>query len=148
MKKMISSLVPLLAALTLAVLPSPAAAQWFWQNPLPVGDAIGHVRFVSATEGWATTSGGRILHTTNGGVSWSSQDPEPGETFRFIEGVGPGISFLDASNGWVIATRGTFEEPQGAALYKTTNGGASWQILNTGTTSTPEVVLVKRMPAR
>ncbi len=135
MKKQATSLVPLLAALTFAIvpsalLPSPASADWYWQNPLPVGDGLGHVVFVSATEGWTTSSGGRLLHTTDGGATWGSLNPEPGQSLRFKDGPGPGISFVGASNGWVIGTSGTMEEPAGAAIFSTTNGGASWTQTN------------------
>ncbi len=135
MKKQATSLVPLLAALTFAILPSallpsPASADWYWQNPLPVGDGLGHVAFVSATEGWTTSSGGRLLHTTDGGATWSSLNPEPGQSLRFLDGPGPGLSFIGASNGWVIGVRGTMEEPGGAAIFSTTNGGASWTQTN------------------
>src|SRR5205809_476547 len=130
MKKQATSLVPLLAALTLAIFPSRASAHWYWQNPLPVGDGLGHVAFVSATEGWTTSSGGRLLHTIDAGASWSSLNPEPGQSLRFLDGPGPGISFLDPSNGWVIGTRGTMEEPAGAAIFGTTNGGSSWTQTN------------------
>ena len=130
MKKQATSLVPLLAALTIAIFPSRASADWYWQNPLPVGDGLGHVAFVSATEGWTTSSGGRLLHTIDAGASWSSLNPEPGQSLRFLDGPGPGISFLDPSNGWVIGTRGTMEEPAGAAIFGTANGGSSWTQTN------------------
>src|SRR5437867_2217882 len=130
MKQQATSLVPLLAALTLAIAPSPASADWYWQNPLPVGDGLGHVAFVSGTEGWTTSSGGRLLHTMNGGTTWSSQNLEPGQTLRFLDGPGPGISFVGPSNGWIIGMRGTFEELAGAAIFSTVNGRASWSQTN------------------
>ena len=105
---------------------------WFWQNPLPVGDGLGAVRFVSATEGWIPTDGGQLLHTTNAGTTWSVQSPSPGTVIGFLSGAGPNISFLNASTGWVIGTLGGFEKVSGAALYKTTNGGAAWLQQNVG----------------
>ena len=105
---------------------------WFWQNPLPVGEALGIVRFVSATEGWIPTSGGQLLHTTDAGTTWSVQSPSPDSVIEFTSGVGPNASFLSATTGWVMGTLGGFANPSGAALYKTTNSGAVWVQQNVG----------------
>jgi len=45
-------------------------AQWFWQNPLPQGNALYCVKFISSDVGWAVGIGGTILRTTNGGVTF------------------------------------------------------------------------------
>ena len=48
-------------------------AQWFWQNPLPQGNHLASVKFISSTVGWAVGSGGTILRTTDGGINWMQQ---------------------------------------------------------------------------
>ncbi|MBK8553698.1 MAG: T9SS type A sorting domain-containing protein [Ignavibacteria bacterium] len=63
--------------------------------------------FISPQTGWVTGIG-TILHTTNSGLNWNSQNI----------GVNPigSLFFTSPLNGWVVA----FE------LYKTTNGGINW----------------------
>ena len=46
---------------------------WFWQNPLPTGNDLLNVNFISSTVGWAVGSYGTIIRTTNGGITWTSQ---------------------------------------------------------------------------
>lgn len=58
------------------VLTKICSAQWFWQNPLPQGNTLHGVNFVSSTEGWAVGDYGTILKTTNGGTTWTSQSVE------------------------------------------------------------------------
>jgi len=63
-----------LALLTLALaLPASASAfvstgegGWFWQNPLPQGNALNGVAFPDAMHGWAVGASGAILATTDG----------------------------------------------------------------------------------
>ena len=43
---------------------------WFWQNPLPQGNIIRNVKFVSTLQGWAVQDYNKILSTTNGGTTW------------------------------------------------------------------------------
>ena len=108
---------------------------WFWQNPLPVGDGLGTIEFVSATEGWISTENGQLLHTTNAGSTWNVQSPNPGVVMTIASGAGPSVSFLNASIGWVMGFLGGYDNPSGAVLYKTTNGGASWVQQNLGSES-------------
>ena len=48
-------------------------AQWFWQNPLPQGNTLRSVKFISPLVGWAVGENGTILRTTNGGTAWTEQ---------------------------------------------------------------------------
>ncbi len=59
-----------------------------------------------------------ILHTTNGGATWRSQNS--GTTVDF-----DGISFTDIYNGWV----------SGASIRHTSDGGQTWAAQNSGTTN-------------
>ncbi len=36
------------------------SAQWFWQNPLPQGNTLRSVKFISPTTGWAVGDYGTI----------------------------------------------------------------------------------------
>ena len=46
---------------------------WFWQNPLPQGNALEWVCFTDANSGWTVGDYGTILHTTDGGSTWNPQ---------------------------------------------------------------------------
>jgi photosystem II stability/assembly factor-like uncharacterized protein/putative cell wall-binding protein len=80
------------------------------------------VHFVDANKGWAvggegTMTGtvfrgaGEILHTANGGATWTAQTSG---TACWLASV----HFDDASTGWTVGEAGT--------SLKTTNGGATW----------------------
>ena len=61
--------------------------------------------------GWAVGANGTILHTSDGGTTWSPQ----------TDGFGNGLSsveFTDAMNGWAVGAS--------AIRIHTSNGGALW----------------------
>jgi photosystem II stability/assembly factor-like uncharacterized protein len=75
MKRLIAALA--CAAGALAALPAlaPASVQvgssgWQWGNPLPQGNTIAAMSF-SGTSGYAAGEFGTLLHTTDGGTTWS-----------------------------------------------------------------------------
>ena len=112
-------LVSTLAALSLVTTHAPAAyaradAGWQRQEPQPAPWPFRDVDMITADEAWTVarpTTGdhGLILHTTDGGVSWSQQ----GGTFRQLNTV----SFADADHGVAL----------GNELRYTTDGGATWK---------------------
>jgi len=67
--------------------------------------------FVDSLKGWAVGDYGIILHTTNGGVNWSSQNSGTNSPLR-------SVSFSDHHNGYAAGGLGT--------ILKTTNGGTTW----------------------
>jgi photosystem II stability/assembly factor-like uncharacterized protein len=84
----------------------------------PVG---GFYYFVDALNGWmfgasASTSGSNtdILHTTDGGLSWTTQATNIG--------LAKAIYFSDVLHGWLVG--------RNALLMRTTDGGAHWTKLN------------------
>ena len=84
---------------------------------LQTGVPLFDVFFVSKEEGWASGAAGTILHTKDGGNSWTAElggDPhaEGKELKR--------IFFADATHGWAQAWN---------TLYRTTDG-ESWQEIN------------------
>ncbi len=99
------------------------------------------ISFVDAWRGWAAgwgcadpTAAARqtpcpagVVATTDGGQTWQAQLQSPGDQY----GVDSHVSFLDATNGWLVAT-----PPQGCTmggcwgpLYATGDGGAAWLLL-------------------
>lgn len=119
------------------------AANWK-QVEVPVSSAIVAVRFVGAEKGWAVGHDGVVLHTANGGRSWSRQFDglmagtialaqvktrpdvparvlaeaqalvEAGADKPFLD-----LWFADTAKGFVIGAYGLF--------FATEDGGVTWQ---------------------
>jgi hypothetical protein len=66
-----------------------------------------------------------ILHTTDGGATWTS--PSSG-----ITALPYGICFVDAMTGTVV---GEYDGGAGTAIFRTTDGGATWTPQSIGTTN-------------
>ena len=86
-----------------------------------VNTFLNSVHFVDANNGWVVGNHGIILHTTNGGATWTSQTTDavrnalaPGDPAITLESV----HFVDAMNGWVVGHNGT--------ILHTINGGTTW----------------------
>lgn len=94
-------------------------AQWFWQNPLPQGNSLQSVSFISKNVGWAVGVLGSIIKTTDGGKNWQLQKcGVPNYLFS--------VSFADSINGTIVGQFGI--------ILNTRDGGITWQIQSSGTT--------------
>lgn len=114
------------------------------QTGLPVSVALTAVQFVDARLGWAVGHGGVVLHSTDGGVSWSKQldgaqaaqielasARRDGDARRLrdaermlAEGADKpllDVLFGDADNGVVVGAYGL--------AFATHDGGKTWQSL-------------------
>lgn len=86
----------------------------------PVSSNYNDVHFVDSLNGWAVGSGGKVVHTSDGGNTWSAQSSG---TSQYINGV----FFVDANTGWFVGGKYPgFTSPY-QFIYKTDNGGISWQ---------------------
>ena len=103
--------------------------QWFWQNPLPQGNTLLSVKFISSTAGWAVGQDGTILRTTNGGTTWI---PQTSGTTEWLNSV----HFTDNNTGWTVGDGGT--------ILKTTNGGV--KVINTSTEVPSKYFLEQNYP--
>ena len=89
----------------------------------PTATALNAVDFVDLNNGWAVGDSAFILHTTDGGESWSLQvNPFSGDPYQSFGDV----KFIDLNNGWVVGTQGV--------ILHTTDGGNSWSVQTSGTT--------------
>lgn len=108
-----------------------AQTGWVQQvNPLGEGDTamVGKVQFVSSTEGWISGEGGNLLHTTNAGVNWNVVTPFPNDTVFSFADPSFNMCFINSTTGWIMKTPGhDFSDAHGAIIYKTTDGGNSWE---------------------
>jgi photosystem II stability/assembly factor-like uncharacterized protein len=77
------------------------------------GDVVLYaLSFPAPEHAWAVGEFGVILESTDGGLTWRSQD-SPVETSLF------GVSFADEQHGWAVGIEST--------LIATTDGGATWR---------------------
>ena len=72
------------------------------------------VCFVDEREGWAVGGNGLIVHTSDGGISWTKQNSQVKSRLNAVH-------FVNAREGWVVG-----EEP--GVILHTSNGGENWEI--------------------
>ena len=80
------------------------------------------VYFTNTKVGWAAGSlseDGKILKTTDGGKTWSSQNIN-------VKNWLNSIYFIDANTGWTVGNAGK--------IFKTIDGGSNWELQYTDTT--------------
>ena len=85
-------------------------AQWFWQNPLPQGNTLYDLKFISSQLGWTVGDGGTILKTIDGGTTWMLQESGTNQVLY-------SVALMDTSN--LVAVGGF------GAVLKTTDGGTT-----------------------
>ena len=106
---------------------SPILPQWIPQESVttrPLSDVF----FTNENDGWCVSFGdttlilgnsNAILHTTNGGLNWSSQWTTENQWFR-------SVYFVDGNIGYTVGSGGT--------INKTINSGTDWISQTSGTT--------------
>jgi len=87
---------------------------WVRQD-VPEGPMLCGIDFVGGETGWAVGWNGRVLRTTDGGVTWTALSAGEGYDMRAVEA-------LDAQSAVALAR----DEDGAFAVLRTTDGGASW----------------------
>ena len=83
--------------------------------------------------GGATTSGdGLIDRTIDGGITWEQTDTFPGQVISRIRSVTDEVGFA-VSNGSHWNANSTIDLPDSGNVYRTTDGGGSWQTVLSAT---------------
>ncbi len=85
-----------------------------WETLDQYGRQLYAVQFINDTVGWAVGERGCILKTGNGGISWDKTYVNTG-VFALKS-----VSFVDKDTGWTVGSD---------SIFKTTNGGDTWQSL-------------------
>jgi photosystem II stability/assembly factor-like uncharacterized protein len=70
--------------------------------------------FTDAKNGWAVGTEGTIIHTSDGGTSWSTQDSKTTHSLR-------GVCFVSSDTGWAVGDSGT--------IRYTFDGGGTWELV-------------------
>ena len=111
---------------SLAVLPSGAIAAPV-AGPHPVN--LTFIHMVTPLSGWGSTQSEPVLHTTDGGTTWT--DVTPGLLRGRPSSIGGGaLSIMSAQTAWLAAPAPSGnEEPTTALIFRTTNGGKNWNSL-------------------
>ena len=83
------------------------------------------VSFGDAQEGWAVgrsygSDHPHVLHTTNGGSTWSGADGGLPELVA--------VRFADAQHGWAVCNTFSVDSMPASGVYTTNDGGASWTV--------------------
>ncbi|MFH1974839.1 MAG: YCF48-related protein [Pseudomonadota bacterium] len=81
-------------------------------------DDLYDIDFADTDYGWAVGCWGKIVHTQNGGKSWSRQDSK---TDSYLYSV----NFTDRLNGWAVGNYGI--------ILHTQDGGETWERQQSGT---------------
>ena len=90
--------------------------QWEILNPYPQPNDLNTVYFYDINNGWAAGNSGTILHTSNAGVNWTTQNSTTTETLYSID-------FINSNTGWCVGSLGV--------ILKTMNGGNDWNLIDT-----------------
>jgi photosystem II stability/assembly factor-like uncharacterized protein len=96
-----------------------AGGAWSRDTSVSASENLNDVFFADARHGWVVGTNGAILHTRDGGVTWSKQNP----TANTLESV----AFSDTADGWAVG--------QGGVILGTHDGGASWYVVQPAITA-------------
>jgi len=91
-----------------------------WTRHEENGDNFKAVCFPSAQIGYTVGASGKILKTTDAGITWQQQNRSDNLVSQQVEFND--VYFLDDDNGYIIGNHGTF--------WTTNNGGEDWKIID------------------
>jgi photosystem II stability/assembly factor-like uncharacterized protein len=86
---------------------------WSFQTPEPQGNRLNSVSFVNDQHGFCVGALGTIIHTQNGGVTWSKQLSGVLSEINEVSCVDPSIAYAVGDHGLIL---------------KTTDAGENWWI--------------------
>lgn len=119
----------ILAALIILILPvnfAQAQLTYSWSQQNSGTTSILYTcKAVSDQVCWVGGTGATVRRTTDGGITWTNANPNPG----VITGTIENMEALDENTAWV-----TTETQTSTIIYKTSNGGSNWAVVYSNTT--------------
>lgn len=100
---------------------------WSQQPGISPNEVLLALFFVNSQTGWAAGGSGKVLKTSDGGISWLPQTTGLAITKTLHE-----VFFLDATHGWAVGSEGT--------IIRTTDGGGTWEPAPSGVPGTLHAV--------
>ena len=91
-----------------------------WQGRTTSETPLNGVSFANKAEGWACGVSGTMIHTSDSGATWQTQNSNVTNTLYWV-------IFPTATYGWAVGTGGT--------IIATTDGGNTWNRQTSNTTS-------------
>lgn len=122
---------------------APAAGEWRTFATEAYRGKRDSVSFVDAEHGWYGTGAGDLFATQDGGATWQKIASRPG---TFVRAVG----FVDRQNGF-IGNIGTDYYPgvtDETPLYRTRDGGVTWEAVDTGDATIKGVCAIDILPVK
>lgn len=89
---------------------------WRDQDVDPSIESLSDIFFVDDQNGWAVGKNGAIIHTTNGGQNWQTQNSGTEQDLN-------AVTFIDRLNGWAAGW---------GVILHTMDGGNSWEVQKEG----------------
>jgi photosystem II stability/assembly factor-like uncharacterized protein len=96
-----------------------------------------HITPISRDEAWGNETEEALSHTTDGGATWQTMVLPPSGFHRFVDMTS---AFLDKSRGWVVIAVDTPNRQRPLVVYRTTDGGKTFQLSRTP--ASPQAYLV------
>jgi photosystem II stability/assembly factor-like uncharacterized protein len=96
-----------------------------------IGAPIKQIRMINANEGWALTAD-NLFKTEDGGKHWSNRGPSN----KFITLKNPVGTFMSSQIVWLVAQNVNGPNPNTFQVFRTLDGGMTWQTWPTGTLTT------------
>jgi photosystem II stability/assembly factor-like uncharacterized protein len=134
---------PLAAEEAVPVAAAPAAGEWRTFATEAYRGKRDSVSFVDAEHGWYGTGAGELFATKDGGATWQKIASRPG---TFVRAVG----FVDRQYGF-IGNIGTDYYPgvtDETPLYRTRDGGVTWEAVDTGDATIKGVCAIDILPVK
>lgn len=125
-------------------------AEWTFLGPTNVGGRIRAITFHPNDPNtiWIGSCGGGIWKTTNGGTTWSPLDdflPGLAVSSIVVDPTNPNVLYAGTGEGFFETEEGSTNTAciRGAGIFKTSDGGATWQQLPS--TAGPNFYFVNRL---
>lgn len=102
---------------------SDAGGYWETYRKLPTGARMVQMYFATSKLGWIVGEGGTILHSEDGGRSWTSQEYQPRRAKDASGGKQKllNVAFRNGDRGVIVGRNGT--------ILLTRNGGKRWDLV-------------------